>query len=234
MLFGRKKPGFIKEEEIVEKEIQKAGDGCFAEQGEEKPELLAYLTSLPDVEDSFADAVTETKKEDIPLTEAEKLADYIRIRTQGAQITSRKSLETEIPDVDNLLKDIETDESCQDIGRVDGGKDIYYYSKTFMSDNYAMIAALVEDKDLMVTIASMVRFNSKTYPVPTPFTYFEQHPYYATNAQIERAVDLMEQKTEYQDIRILTNSRGVRYMFSETFMKKRYAASLIEDEKYTD
>lgn len=231
MLFGRKKPGFTETEENTE-ENQEAD---MKERNEDKPELLAYLASLPEVEESFADTeAPEEEEETMPVSEALKLADYLRIRTQGAHITSHQSLMAEIPDLEELLKEIEEDVSCEDIGHVNGGKDVYYYSKTHMSDNYAMIAALVEDKDLTVTIASMVRFNCKTYPIPTPLTYFEQHPYYATNAQIERAIDMMNGKEEYGDIKRLTNGRGVQFLFSESFMKKRYAASLIEDEKYVD
>lgn len=50
-----------------------------------------------------------------------------------------------------------------------------HYSNGNMSDNYAMIAMYVEEKDLVVTIAEMVRFNAKTYPAPTPVNYFEKH-----------------------------------------------------------
>ena len=46
--------------------------------------------------------------------------------------------------------------------------DAYYYSSANMSDNYAMIAQLIEDKDLCVMVAEMVRFNARVYP--------ERHP----------------------------------------------------------
>lgn len=245
MLFGRKKPGFIQTEEIrgageadVIKEGAISADGSISVEGsegsEEKPELLAYLSSLPEAEDSFAEVAAEIPAEEPPKTEAQKFADYIRLRTRGSMVTAKKSLEADIPNLEELLKELKEDETCKDIETVEGKKDIYYYSKAHMSDNYAMIAALVEDKDLRMTIASMVRFNCKTYPAPTPLSYFERHPYYATMAQIQRAIDSMNGKQEFEDIQKLTNSRGVPYLYSEHHMKKRYAASLIEDGEYVD
>ena len=51
-------------------------------------------------------------------------------------------------------------------------RQVYYYSNANMSDNYARIAMLVEEKNLPKTIAEMVRFSCKTYPSPTPLDYF--------------------------------------------------------------
>ncbi len=57
-----------------------------------------------------------------------------------------------------------------------GAKDTYYYSTANMSDNYAMIAQLIEDKDLCVMFAEMVRFNARIYPSATPLRYFQPLP----------------------------------------------------------
>ena len=45
-------------------------------------------------------------------------------------------------------------------------KDAYYYSSANMSDNYAMIAQLIEDKDLCAMVAEMVRFTPASTPAP--------------------------------------------------------------------
>ena len=44
------------------------------------------------------------------------------------------------------------DPQCEDIVARAGAKDTYYYSNANMSDNYAMIAQLIEDKDLCVDV----------------------------------------------------------------------------------
>ena len=81
-----------------------------------------------------------------------------RRRSAAAALTSRKSLMEEADDMEELIAAMNEDEDCKDIRHVDGQKDIYYYSEENMANNYAMIAALVEEKDACRTIAHMVRF----------------------------------------------------------------------------
>lgn len=241
MLFGRKKPGFVLVEPVEDGKIipspVEAGTGeAVLEQSAdgEKPELMEYLASLPEAEDPFADVKGAEQPEEEPLTEAQKLAGYIRLRSQAAVLSSSKGLKAEIENFDDLIKECGEDEACADIKSVQGNKDIYYYSSQNMSDNYAKIASLVEEKNLPETIAQMVRFNCKTYPVPTPWAYFNEHPYFATDPQMERAADVLKTSEQYQDIRLFTNSRGVRYFFADSVMSERYARALAEDEPYTD
>ena len=67
---------------------------------------------------------------------------------------------------DELLAQMPQDPQCEDIVVRAGAKDTYYYSNANMSDNYAMIAQLIEDEDLCVMFAEMVRFNARIYPAP--------------------------------------------------------------------
>ena len=217
MLFGRKKPGFIVEEE------ETTGD------------LLEYMESLPEVEDCDFEGVVppEAAAED-EVTEAQLLASYIRQRTQGIQLTSHSQLLEEVAHFEDLKKEWGNDDSCQDIVVIKGNKDSYYYSNLHMSDNYAMIASLVEEKDLPKTIAAMVRFNCKTYPAPTPYAYFERSPYLAARAQIERAAAVLKSKEEYQDIQPFKNNLGEAFFFSTQHMSYQYAKALADVDEYTD
>lgn len=227
MLFGRKKPGFIEEnaEDITQEQING-----------EKKDLFSHLESLPEVEDSeFGDLeIQEIPPAEVELTQAQKLAEYIRLRTQAIQLTSFSTLNAEVENFQELTEAWKDDESCQDIVFVKGNKDRYYYSTKFMSDNYAMIAALVEEKDLPKTIAAMVRFNCKTYPVPTPFSYFERSPYNATKSQLDRAVTALQSKEEDQDIQILINNVGDKFFFSTELMSLKYAKALADVDEYID
>ena len=227
MLFGRKKPGFIVEEPV--------SDG----QGEEnaKEDLLAYMESLPEAETDEFEAVPvlpEEAEAAPPLSEAQDLAAYIRLRTQGIQLTTLSSLLAEVENFRELEAEWEGDETCRDIVFTKGNKDTYYYSTEFMSDNYAMITVLVEEKDIPHTIASMVRFNCKTYPVPTPFGYFERTPYLYTKAQLDRAIAMMEMTEEYQDIQTLNNNIGDPFFYSTEHMSGKYARALANIDEYTD
>lgn len=224
MLFGRKKPGFV-EEEAVDTQEQPA-----------QQDLLDFMESLPDADDSeFGDVEMSEEMNEVPeLTKAQHLAEYIRLRTKGIQLTSESQLNAEVEHFAQRRKEWELDESCQDIVYAKGNQDIYFYSKEHMSDNYAMIAALVEEKDLARTIAEMVRFNCRTYPVPTPYTYFERTPYSSSRAQIDRAAAVLESKEDCQDIKTITNNLGELFLFSTDHMSERYAKALANVDEYTD
>lgn len=226
MLFGRKKPGFIVVEEVMTE----------GQEEEPKQDLLAYMESLPEVEDSeFGEVkMPEEAVEEEVLTEAQHLAAYIRLRTQGVHLTTLSSLLEEVENFRELEQEWENDETCQDIVSVEGKKDTYYFSTEFMSNNYAMITVLVEEKDIPRTIVRMVRFNCKTYPAPTPFNYFERTPYLYTNAQLERAAAMIGNTEEYQDIQVLNNNMGEPFFYSTEHMSEKYARALAKVDEYTD
>lgn len=237
MLFGRKKPGFVQVVTTGNEAEENVAETAQAVQGDRK-ELLDYLASLPDAEDEFADAAQQEQVQDQEepkeLTKSQKLAEYIRLRSAAAQLTAYQQLREEDAEIDTLLGAFETEEGCEDIASVKGEKDTYYYSTQNMSANYAMIAALVEEKDLVRTMAQMARWNCKTYPVPTPLSYFERHPYYATKPQIDRSVDQLTGKEEYQDVKLIQNSTGVPYLYSTEYMSEKYARALVEPDEFVD
>lgn len=252
-LFGRRKPGFSKEVELKTSEIpgefsdaldpavNRALDNPKIEKtamaaraaevmGEEKTDLMTYLESLPDVEDPFPpsepepESEEETEPEEMP--EHVVLASFIRERTQQAMVTARKFLEPDAENLEELLAAMFADESCKDICTVKGQKDEYYYSEEYMAHNYAKVAVLVEEKDMLRTIAEMVRFNCKAFPTPTPLYYFKNHPYSMTKVQVEQAVRRMKTNPDYADIQELTAKNGEPYLFSETLMSRKYAQAL--------
>lgn len=240
-LFGRRKPGFAKEEIVNKNEIP----GEFSdkldpamhkeEEAAEKPDLLNYLDSLPEVEDTFPPfPEEEPKPEPKETSAAEILADYIRERSRGALLTSKRSLAAEDENMDAILEEMKGLESCADIQQIVGKKDVYFYSVTFMTKNYAGIAMLVEEKDMARTIAEMVRFNCKTYPSSTPEAYFTRHPYFMTEAQIARALDEIARKPEYQDIKRCNAFNGVPYLYSSLYFSDKYGKAMAnfgeEDE----
>lgn len=82
-----------------------------------------------------------------------------------------------------------------------------------MSDNYAMIAQLIEDKDLCVMFAEMVRFNARIYPSATPLKYFQRSPYGLAPEVIEQTWKAMQENPAYADIEELTNNQNERFLF---------------------
>ncbi|MDO5297842.1 MAG: hypothetical protein Q4F18_00320 [Clostridia bacterium] len=211
-----------------------SGKEAAAQEIQEKVDLFDYMDSLPDVEDPFPpseepmirDPEQEEEDERKP---GEMLAEYIRERARAAQLTPRKPLAEEEPQLDGMIEEMNSLESCQDIKSVKGNRDEYFYSDEIMANNYAMIAMLVLEKDLPRTIAHMVRFNCKTYPAPTPLYYFMRSPYNYTKPQLDHALHMIQSAGDMQDIKTITAFNGVLYMYAEGIMSKRYAQALADD-----
>ena len=180
-----------------------------------KPQLLDFLAGEPEAEnDPFADQPTQTAPELPELTPAQELAGYIRSRSAAALITPHALLVSEVENADELLAQMPQDPQCEDIAARAGAKDTYYYSNANMSDNYAMIAQLIEDKDLCVMFAEMVRFNARVYPSATPLKYFQRSPYGLAPEEIEQTWKTMQGRPEFADIEELTNNQNERFLFS--------------------
>lgn len=207
---------------------QQAADG-------EKVDLFDYMDSLPEVEDPFTPSENpmipdpNEEQEQPERKPAEVLADYIRHRSAAAQLTPKKPLAEEEPQLEEMLTELHTLESCQDIVSVKGRKDEYFYSNEVMANNYAMIAMLVLEKDLATTVAHMVRFNCKTYPSPTPLYYFMRSPYNYTKPQLDQALRVIQSREDMQDIKTVESFNGVLYMYAEGIMSRKYAKALADD-----
>ena len=199
------------------------------------PELLDFLASEPEAEnDPFADQPTKTAPELPELTPAQELAGYIRARSAAALITPHALLLEEVENADELLAQMPADPQCTDIVTRAGAKDTYYYSSANMSDNYAMIAQLIEDRDLCVMVAEMVRFNARVYPSATPLRYFRRSPYDLTQEAIEQTWQAMQGRPEYADIEELTNNQNERFLFSTKHLTRRYAKAISDVDEWTD
>lgn len=206
-----------------------------AASAEEKPELLDFLAAAPDAEgDPFAEQPTVTAPELPKLTPAQELAGYIRSRSAAALVTAHAQLLAEVENADELLAQMPADPQCADIVSRPGAKDTYYYSNANMSDNYAMIAQLIEDKDLCTMFAEMVRFNARVYPSATPLRYFQRSPYSCTPEQIEQTWQAMQNKPEFADIEELTNNQNEKFLFSTKHLTRRYAKAISDVDEFCD
>ena len=229
--------------------VQKETDALAAKQAEaqpaleetatpdaaEKPQLLDFLAGEPEAEnDPFADQPTKTAPELPELTPAQELAGYIRARSAAALITPHALLLEEVENADELLAQMPADPQCTDIVTRAGAKDTYYYSNANMSDNYAMIAQLIEDKDLCAMVAEMVRFNARVYPSATPLKYFQRSPYGLAPEEIEQTWKTMQGRPEFADIEELTNNQNERFLFSTKHLTRRYAKAISDVDEWTD
>ncbi len=200
-----------------------------------KPELLDFLAAAPDAEnDPYADQPTKTAPELPELTPAQQLAGFIRSRSAAALVTAHAQLISEVENADELLAQMPQDPQCEDIVSRAGAKDTYYYSSANMSDNYAMIAQLIEDRDLCVMFAEMVRFNARIYPSATPLRYFQRSPYGLAPDEIEQTWKTMQGRPEFADIEELTNNQNERFLFSTQYLTRRYAKAISDVDEFCD
>ena len=200
-----------------------------------KPELLDFLAAAPDAEnDPYADQPTKTAPELPELTPAQQLAGFIRSRSAAALVTAHAQLASELENADELLAQMPQDPQCEDIVSRTGAKDTYYYSSANMSDNYAMIAQLIEDRDLCVMFAEMVRFNARIYPSATPLRYFQRSPYGLAPDEIEQTWKTMQGRPEFSDIEELTNNQNERFLFSTQYLTRRYAKAISDVDEFCD
>ena len=200
-----------------------------------KPELLDFLAAAPDAEnDTYADQPTKTAPELPELTPTQQLAGYIRSRSAAALVTAHAQLASEVENADELLAQMPQDPQCEDIVSRTGAKDTYYYSSANMSDNYAMIAQLIEDRDLCVMFAEMVRFNARIYPSATPLRYFQRSPYGLAPDEIEQTWKTMQGRPEFADIEELTNNQNERFLFSTQYLTRRYAKAISDVDEFCD
>ena len=200
-----------------------------------KPELLDFLAAAPDAEnDPYADQPTKTAPELPELTPAQQLAGFIRSRSAAALVTAHAQLALEVENADELLAQMPADPQCADIVSRTGAKDTYYYSSANMSDNYAMIAQLIEDRDLCVMFAEMVRFNARIYPSATPLRYFQRSPYGLAPDEIEQTWKTMQGRPEFADIEELTNNQNERFLFSTQYLTRRYAKAISDVDEFCD
>lgn len=253
-LFGRRKPGFAKEVELKpseipdhfsdaldpavnkeldnpkleKKEMQRQAEQVLAGRNAEKPDMLDYLQSLPDVDDPFPPSAPEPQAPPEPeKTRAQVLADFIRERARGGLITPKQLIARDEEDIDALLAELKADPACTDIYTVEGKKDVYYFSDEVMAHNYAKIAMLTLEKDDARTVAEMVRFNCKAFPTPTPVYYFARQPFFLDKERMNMIIAQMKEDELYQDIRVCASEKnGELYLYSIDLMSEKYAKAL--------
>ena len=165
------------------------------------------------------------------------LAEMIYDRTASNKTAAKKWLvkncppEIDLEEMDLLLESIDTGkplEQLQSIDVVNGSKDLYYYDGIIMTKEFAKIDALIEDKDILNTIASVTRSDCKLYPRPTEFSKMTDYPFRFTPDEVEGAAARMTLSEEYSDIGVVEASNGAKAFYSTRHISKVYARSLLE------
>jgi len=136
------------------------------------------------------------------------------------------SLENE--EIAQFVDTLNNNHDYSDIKTIKGSADAYYYSSKGMTEGYAKIAARIEDKDILRTIAETVRSDSRVYPRPTDLVMFYAPPFHYSKEEVRDSIKRMKEVDEYRDIQESKASNGVVYIYSNNFLSKAHADSLTE------
>lgn len=168
---------------------------------------------------------------------AQVLYEHLRARTIKSQVTSKKSLLSRPPEgvskeeMSALLAVLggeETPAELVDIAVLKGRKDTYYYDGTIMTRHYAELDSMIQEKDLLHTIATVTRSDSSLYPRPTQFSKMQDTPFWMTEDELLGAAARFKFEPQYADIELVEASNGKKAFFSTKYMSRVYAQSLIE------
>lgn len=204
-------------------------------------ELTELLDETP-VEDVNEQA---TDEEALAAAEAEAAAarlsaavDHVRAESRAARIVPRQLLLAEPflytdEQVDELFAALSADESCADIVCTSDERtgEQYLHSTKFLSVPYARLLLRSQANDPAFMIAQTVRENSEIYPRPTSVEYFEYEPFSLELAEVFAHLTVMESLEEYADIRRVTVSNGMVYLYSDRFMTEPQAQGSAQWEE---
>lgn len=204
-------------------------------------ELTEQLESLPETES--ADAMSD--EEALVAAEAEAAAArlnmavaHIRSESRAAKIVPLKAF-TEDPfaftdeQIEQVLSSLSADETCSDIECTPDERtgERHLHSTRFVSVPYALLLLRSQANDPAYMIAETVRENARIYPRPTSVEYFEFDPFSLELAEVFAHLTVMEGLEEYADIRKVTVSNGMVYLYSDRSMTPSQAQGLAQWEE---
>lgn len=130
--------------------------------------------------------------------------------------------------LENLIEALKNTEDYPDIKFIKGTSNYYIYSNDKMTDNYAILAMRIEDKDMVRTIGETVRDESKTYPRPTDSQLFLNRPFYFKEDEFLNSLKKIDVDSNYSDIKTTKASNGALYLYSDRYLDKDSAKALTE------
>lgn len=169
------------------------------------------------------------------LTPEKILADYITQKTRQEKLVAYSVVTLSPPDglsreqVKDLLKNVESLAAFAPIASIDGKKDTYFYDTNLMTNRFATVQSLIEDKDILSTIATTARHDCKIYPRPLRMATLLDSPYFFTEDEVLGALARMKLSHTYEDIDTVTASNGKICIYSSLYMKEKYARALCEE-----
>lgn len=170
---------------------------------------------------------------DVEADKIESMGWFIRDKSfEGQVCNAEEFLEEpfflEVEELITSIEELKEREEFKDIYSKKGSNSLYLFSDKYVTQNYADMLVMVEEKDLLKMVADTVRKESKTYPRPTSSKLFTLRPFNLSKEQFDGVLEQLKKKEEYKDIQESKASNGVLYLYSDEYMTKAHANSLTE------
>lgn len=198
-------------------------------------ELSEIENSLnPAVLQAMEEALDEMERVQATKTLSELLVEHIRKMNKTERLVRKSQLKLRPPegiskeDMARLLHGLTQNPALAAITAIPGKQDTYYYDNTVWTERFAQVQALLEEKDLLSTIATATRHDCKVYPRPLRFCTLTDRPYSFSKDEILGALARMKLEPGYDDIDTVQASNGNLCLYSTAHMSKAYAQALCE------
>lgn len=224
-------------ENVVDQELTQTTevDETMDPTAEPEPEAaaIAAASAAPgESEDADAEAAAEAEAAKARL---DAVVDHIRKESRAARITAPAVFAAEPfsfteEQLEGVWTSLAEDPSFADVVRTPDERTgvEYLHSTTYLSVPYAKLLLRSQANDPAFMIAQTVRDNSEIYPRPTSVAFFEFEPFSLELAEVFAHLTVMESLEEYADIRKVTVSNGMVYLYSDRFMTQPIAQNMAQ------
>lgn len=117
---------------------------------------------------------------------------------------------------------------AEDLKRMDGRAETYFFSDLYMTRAYASYLYRLAEKDLVGLVVETVREDSRLYPRPTPLDFFRGPPFTLAQDQLDDILTRIREREDCRDIRECRASNGARYLYSTLHLTVAHAEALTE------
>ncbi len=161
------------------------------------------------------------------------MAELVRSNSVDSKLTKSEEFTFEpisLPEeeIGDRMKILRESEEYQDIQFIEGTSEIYLYSKQYMTNNYAIILARIEEQDFLSLIAKMVRDDSRIYPRPTDVRLFSVSQFNFSDEEFKQFLEEIKKNEVFKDIQEVRASNEALYLYSDKYLVTDHAIALTE------
>lgn len=170
-----------------------------------------------------------------PRPGVEEVAERIRAASRAAELTDPSVFRAEPfllddEELDRVMGELAQGEAYADIVRTADERTgaEYLHSTTFLTVAYARHLIRSRADDPAYLIAQTVRENAEIYPKPTSLEFFEFAPFGLQFDDVLTHMKAILQDEAYADIKPVTVSNGMVYLYSDKFLSEAQAQAMAQ------